>query len=209
MIFNRAATVCHPGITVTETPLCEKKNFRMVTRLTREKNVERIINVMTLIREIRPDIYENCSLEIAGEGTDESRLKILLKDSGINNIKFCGFIPDNELPAFYAGAKAIIYIPLDEPFGLVPIEAMAHGTPIIGSNQGGIPETVIDRTTGILIDPVVIEAIAGAIEKLYDDPELAGRLGATGRKRVLERFTIESFINRLEKKFLGLSGVKP
>ncbi|PKM86739.1 MAG: hypothetical protein CVU87_11275 [Firmicutes bacterium HGW-Firmicutes-12] len=207
-IFNRAASVCHPGINMVETQDCDRKNFRMVTRIYREKNVERIINAMVLIRETRPDIYENCSFEIVGEGADEGRLKTLVKDIGISNIKFCGFIPDKELPAFYAGAKAIVYIPLDEPFGLVPLEAMFHKTPVIASNQGGIPEKVINGVTGILIDPVVIEVLTDAMQRIYDNPQLANELGTAGRTRVLERFTVDSFINKLEKKFFSLSGVK-
>jgi glycosyltransferase involved in cell wall biosynthesis len=85
---------------------------------------------------------------------------------------------------------------------------MLHKTPVIASHQGGIPETVINGVTGILIDPVVIEAVVEAIERIYDYPQLADALGIAGRKRVLERFTIENFINKLEKKFFKLSGVK-
>jgi glycosyltransferase involved in cell wall biosynthesis len=121
-IFNREATVCHPGITVMDTPACPKKHFRTVTRLYKEKNVERIIQAMMLIRERRPDIYENCCLEVVGEGADENRLKTMVKDAGLSQIKFCGYLPDHQLPAFYAGAKALIYIPLDEPFGRYPLK---------------------------------------------------------------------------------------
>lgn len=60
---------------------------------------------------------------------------------------------DEELRNLIRGAKATIYVPVDEDFGMSPVESMACGTPVIGVNDGGLKESIVDGQTGILINP--------------------------------------------------------
>lgn len=87
-------------------------------------------------------------------------------------------------------ARALVYISESEGLGSAALLAMAHGVPVIASRVGGLPEIVIDGVTGILVDNYPA-AIAEAAARLAEDRELAGRLGAAGRRMVEERFTIE------------------
>jgi glycosyltransferase involved in cell wall biosynthesis len=111
-------------------------------------------------------------------------------------------VPDETLVQRYNQAQVVLYAPQDEPFGLVPLEAMACETPVIGIAEGGVRETVIDGETGRLLPrsgPVWAAAIA---ELLADAPE-RDRLGRQGRQQVLSNWTWEEAAARVEAHLLA------
>ena len=81
-----------------------------------------------------------------------------------------GYVPDDDLPAFYAGAQALIFPSIYEGFGLPVLEAMACGTPVLASNASSIPESGGDAA--LYFDPLDVEAIVGAIRRLLRDGNL-------------------------------------
>jgi starch synthase len=97
-----------------------------------------------------------------------------------------------------------------EPFGLVNVEAMACETAVVASRLGGIPEIVADGETGLLVDyderdPVgFARRLAEAMERLLADPALAARMGAAGRRRVLERFSWAAIAERTLELYRSL-----
>jgi glycosyltransferase involved in cell wall biosynthesis len=97
-----------------------------------------------------------------------------------------GFLPRAEVDALYAGAAAVCYPSLREGFGLPVLEAMAQGAPVVTSATTSTAEVAGD--TGLLVDPLDVDAIAGALQRLLADPELGRRLGAAARVRA-ESFT--------------------
>ena len=106
-----------------------------------------------------------------------------------------GIIPRPELVPLLTGAATFVCPSVYEPFGLVNLEAMACETAVVASRVGGIPEIVADGVTGFLVDFTeddpqrFARALAARITELLDDRGLAERMGAAGRRRVLERFT--------------------
>jgi glycosyltransferase involved in cell wall biosynthesis len=106
-------------------------------------------------------------------------------------------ISDNQLSELYNQTSITVYAPIREPFGLVPLESMASGTPVVAVREGGMQETILDGETGFLVerDPV---AFADAIQKLLDDPALAKRMGERGRQHVLQNWTWDQATARLE-----------
>jgi alpha-1,3/alpha-1,6-mannosyltransferase len=119
------------------------------------------------------------------------------------------FLPsftDAQRAALFAGCTAVLYTPPDEHFGIVPLEAMAAGKPVIACDSGGPLESVIDGETGLLRPPEA-EAWAFAMQGLLD----AGRaqaLGRQARRHVLEQFSREIFGARLNEIVLNLAGRK-
>jgi glycosyltransferase involved in cell wall biosynthesis len=92
-----------------------------------------------------------------------------------------GFLPRGELDALYAGAAVVCYPSLREGFGLPVLEAMAQGAAVVTSGTTSTAEVAGD--TALLVDPFDVDAIAGALQRLLSDPDLAARLGAAARER--------------------------
>ncbi len=94
--------------------------------------------------------------------------------------------------------RCVIYTPEDEHLGLVPLEAMAAGRPVISARSGGPAETILDQETGLLCDATPA-AFADALARLLSDPETCERMGRAGRERVAAAFSLESFSMRLSQ----------
>ena len=93
---------------------------------------------------------------------------------------------------------------IGEPFGLVIVEGMAAGKPVIATNGGGVPEIVEHGKTGILIPMANVEAMADAISLVLANPVLAADMGARGRERVRENFTIEHTARKIEAVYQAM-----
>ena len=101
------------------------------------------------------------NLKVAGSG----KMELKLKEMAGNNIEFMGAVNDEQLHLLLAGAKGLIYPVADEDFGIVPVEAMAHGVPVIAHKSGGPLETVVDGETGVFFDDLTVEGLIKALNK--------------------------------------------
>lgn len=113
------------------------------------------------------------------------------------------------LEAWRRSSLALVPSLWAEPFGIVVIEAMAGGTPVVASRIGGIPEIVIDGETGLLVEPGNPDALAGAIRRLLADRELAARMGAAGQRRAA-LYATSAVVPKIEavyEEVIGRAGV--
>jgi glycosyltransferase involved in cell wall biosynthesis len=99
---------------------------------------------------------------------------------------------------YYSAADAFVTTPWYEPFGITPLEAMASGTPVIGSAVGGIKYTVLDGETGFLVPPRDPDAIAAGTAHLLGDEALRTRMGRNGITRVRRHFQWKDVAARIE-----------
>ena len=90
---------------------------------------------------------------------------------------------------------------VEEPLGLVAIESLAAGTPVVAANTGGLPEIVQHEKTGLLGPPSDSDALATAIMRYINDEELRNRLGEAGKQYVLDRFSPESLVSDIESVY--------
>ncbi|EIV91503.1 glycosyltransferase [Frankia sp. QA3] len=112
------------------------------------------------------------------------RLRRLATELGVaDRVRFLGRVDHAELPALYRGADVVTCVPWYEPFGIVPLEAMACGVPVVASAVGGLVDTVVDGMTGLHVPPRSPERIAEALAELIDDPAWRRELGAQGALR--------------------------
>lgn len=111
------------------------------------------------------------------------------------------WLTDNDLINLYNRSKVIISFGYNEPFGLVPLEAMACRVPIIALDEGGYRETVINNQTGFLV-PRDLNKIAEKIKLLLSNPTIAKKVGANGRREILNKWRWEKRINNLESILL-------
>ncbi len=110
------------------------------------------------------------------------------------------------LSSGYREARMLV-LPSDyEAFGLVLLEALAQGTPVVASRVGGMPEIVEDGVSGLLVPPGTPSALAGALERLWDDAELRRRLGEAGRTTVVPRYrwpAVAAAVEAIYREVLG------
>jgi glycosyltransferase involved in cell wall biosynthesis len=124
-----------------------------------------------------------------GSGPEEPRLRELAADLGLGtDVEFRGFVDQPELAAVYAEADIFAFPTLDDPFGIVVLEAAAAGLPVVASPFGGATLDLIeDGHNGFVIDPNDIVGWACALTRLADDPSLRQRLGSRAHQVTLTR----------------------
>jgi glycosyltransferase involved in cell wall biosynthesis len=114
-----------------------------------------------------------------------------------------GRVSDAELLASYRSADVFLLPSNQEGFGIVYVEAMRQGCPVIAGNHGGAPEVVDHGVTGFLVEHGDEEAIATRVAELLEDPELRTRMGLAARARVEELFTHRRFSDRMREILAG------
>jgi len=108
----------------------------------------------------------------------------------------------DDMPALYESADVVVYPTVEEePYGLVPLEAMSSRRPIVASRCGGIPETVVDDCTGFLVEPNDLEALTDRVALLISDQALSRRMGAEGRCRVVRSFNVRRYVTWLALQY--------
>lgn len=142
-------------------------------------------------------------LVITADKTDIADSRILKALESHENIIFTGWLPRLEVERLYAEATLVVYPSMYlEPFGRVPVEAMARRKPVIVSNKGGLPEIVSHDFNGLVIDPQNKFEFAHAVKKMCSDVDWAKRLGDNGFQRYQEKFTgdfmIDNYISAIE-----------
>lgn len=145
---------------------------------------------------------------IVGDGPERGKLEAYAAALGLGErVSFRGRISSAELAEAYAAAQALVLPAVvdqrgdTEGLGVVLLEAMSHGVPVIASRIGGITDIVEDGKTGLLIAPGDARQLAAAVERLAEDTALARRLGEAGRRVVQERFGWEAIAARWEEVY--------
>jgi glycosyltransferase involved in cell wall biosynthesis len=196
-IWNSHAKVIPPGVdtdrfnpknngqTIRERfGLGSSKVVMFVGRLTFHKGVNHLIDAAGL--------YRDAKYLIVGSGPEEARLKSLAAASpNAKNIIFTGKASAEDLPHYYAACDLLVLPSVSrlEAFGLVMLEAMASGRPVITSDMPGMREVVVDGVDGLLAEPLDAHDISEKIRILLEDDEKRKQFGANGRSKVEERFT--------------------
>ncbi|WP_363466231.1 glycosyltransferase family 4 protein [Halogeometricum borinquense] len=117
------------------------------------------------------------------------------QNSGVTDqISFPGYVADADLPAYYAAADVTTFPSVLESFGMVPVESMACGTPVVAHDVPPIDETVLDGETGLLTNEVSASALAAALDRLLTDDSLRSQFAEQGRNRAVEQFDIETAV---------------
>ena len=180
-----------------------KKNHCVVFvgRLTLEKGVQVLIKSIPMILKKIPDL----KVFIIGSGAYYKELTLISQNLKIsNNIFFVKKVERQKLLRYYRRAGILIMPSVwEETFGLVGIEAMSVGRPVIASRVGGIPEWLDDGKTGFLVDPGNPDQIAEKVIKLFSNRKLLEQMGKNARKKA-EQFSIEKHVIKIEKIYKEL-----
>lgn len=144
--------------------------------------------VQTLIEAVRAE--DGVALAIVGDGPYRDELEEQAGDT--EAIAFLGFQPHEEIPGYMAAADAFVMPSLIEAFGIVNIEALASGTPVIGAETGGIQD-IVDAEVGRTFEPGNAAELQSCIAELAADPALREELGRNARRRAEERYNWDRF----------------
>ena len=144
------------------------------------------------------DKYPNLKYQIIGDGPEKKRLKKIAFDLGINSrVEFLGQLPHTEVLKYMAKADVFSLPSWNEGFGVVYIEAMAMGKPVIGCMGEGIEDFVEHKKTGMLVKPSNTDSLVEALEYLLDYPDEARVMGEKARSLVLKKYTWEKNAGRM------------
>src|SRR5690606_30079447 len=149
-------------------------------RMVPRKGVDNVVRAMRLLQERHPKLNPQLII-VGGESEDPDpdltpeigRLCEIAEAEGVADlVHFIGRRGRELLKHYYGACDVFVTTPWYEPFGITPLEAMACGTPVVGSNVGGIKHTVVDGKTGFLVPPKDPAALAERLERLLLDKEL-------------------------------------
>ncbi len=152
--YRRESTIVYPPVHVpTKSPAKTKRSYYLyVNRLALAKHPELAVQVCT---------EHNLTLKVVGSGKMLQGLQAMAGPT----VEFCGAVSDEELNQLYAGAKALLYPVEDEDFGIVPVEAMAHGVPVVAHDSGGPRETIVQGKTGVLFTQLSAAGLWQAVQE--------------------------------------------
>jgi glycosyltransferase involved in cell wall biosynthesis len=171
-------------------------------RISPHKNVVRIIEAFSLLKSelAKDDAYPDLKLIIIGDEVSRhpDLRRAVIKGRVQQDVRFLGFVPIDVLRIFYDAAKVFIFPSLYEGFGLPPLEAMSHGTPVITSNTSSLPEVV--GNAAVLVNPENVFEIQRALQRVLLDPALRSKLKVRGEEQT-RKFSWESSVERMLATF--------
>jgi phosphatidylinositol alpha-1,6-mannosyltransferase len=163
-------------------------------RAEQYKGADTLIAALPRILKTAPD----ASLVLVGDGDDRPRLEQLARENGVaERAHFLSGLTPEDLFACFAACDVFALPSRGEGFGMVFLEAMACGKPVIGGAHGGIPDIVEDGVTGLLVPHGDAEKLAQAFETLFNDPARAWEMAGRGRERVEQQFSFAQFQARM------------
>ncbi|AOJ18072.1 glycosyl transferase family 1 [Burkholderia cenocepacia] len=157
-------------------------------RLTKQKGVDTLIDALAILAARGCDV----DLELAGEGDIAHWRSHAEARNVLDRVRFAGWLDGASKARFYREASIFCLPSQFESFGIVALEAMFHGVPVVATRVGGLPELVVEGMTGYLVargNPVVL---ADAMYGLLSDRERAKRMGAAGRRRAYGSYSVDA-----------------
>lgn len=200
--------ILHPGVDYGEFE-CEnyEQYFLYPSRITPEKRFEYAIEAFRQFK--RKSGQKNWKLIIAGALMRDRPehvqyydwLRRYMQDDGEIRLN----LSFQELKKLYSNAYSVLYSPVNEDFGIVPLEAMASRKPCIAMNEGGPKEALVNGQTGFLVNS--IEEMANRMNYLAERPDETEEMGRKGREHVEKNFSWERFLERFEKRCMKVGGL--
>ncbi|MDB9490333.1 glycosyltransferase family 1 protein [Dolichospermum circinale CS-534/05] len=187
----------------------EAKVVLYVGRFDPRKGIE------TLVRAVRESkFYESKQLQLIigggctpgnADAKERDRIAGIVNELGMDECtSLPGCLSREILPSYYAAADVCVVPSHYEPFGLVAIEAMACGTPVVASDVGGLQFTVVNEETGLLVPPQNVPAFNHAIDQILSHPQWQQELGKAAKKRVIDKFSWHGVASQLDKLYTQL-----
>jgi D-inositol-3-phosphate glycosyltransferase len=190
-----------------------RSRLLVVSRLVERKGIGNVVSALAALPEAGAPQAGAAELVVAGgppaprlaDDPEARRLIDLARRLGVDGrVRLRGQVAPGDLPALYRSADLVVCVPWYEPFGIVPLEAMACGVPVVASAVGGLVDTVVDGVTGVHVPPRRPGLLAGALAELLADPARRAALGAAGARRARRRYRWERIARGTLDVYAGL-----
>lgn len=189
---DRLSVIPYYTTAPADVPVAHGRSVLFVGRITAEKGLELLLDAITRVTG-------DWHLNVVGDGIGmaQARARVAAMPLG-SRVTFHGWLRDEALAAAYREA-AVVVVPSrwPEPFGIVGLEAMALGRPVVAFGVGGIPDWLTDGEGGFLIEPESVDQLASGMTRILDDPAGAAAMAARGRARVLREFSESAHLQQL------------
>lgn len=173
--YARVKILPHPS-DIRDFKCGEGKYIFTASRLTSSKRVHLLVDAMRHVRG-------NVTFKIAGTGPELEHLRA--RAANDPRVEFLGHVPDNELPVLYANALFVPFVPYDEDYGLITLEAMRSGKAVLtATDSGGVTEFVRQGITGICAPPTP-ESLGKAMREMLDNPQKTRQMGQKAKESVV------------------------
>jgi len=197
--------VVYNGIPIEPMPArtLDTPTVAFVGRLVREKGTHVLIEAFEQVTRHLPE----AQLLIVGDGPERGALADNVQARGLShNVQFLGHLSHDAMAQSLKPARVHVVPSLwAEPFGIVAVEAMMRGLPVIASAHGGLQEIVDDGSTGLLVPPGNSDRLAEALLQILSHQETSERMGAAGYARAVEKFSLKTFCDRFVSYYEGLT----
>jgi glycosyltransferase involved in cell wall biosynthesis len=180
-------------------PPRDRAHLLVIGRIVTRKGIGNVIEALVELPDVELTIAGGPQADALEADPEVVRLRELAERLGVNDrVTFLGAVPREQVPALMCAADIVVSVPWYEPFGIVPVEAMACGRPVVGSAVGGLLDTVVPGTTGELVPPRRPDALAGVLRDLLADPERREAYGRAGRERAVEHYPWDRVVEQTE-----------
>lgn len=174
-------------------------------RLVARKGIEDVVRALARIPRAELLVVGGPDPSEVDADPEVHRLRAVARHVGVaDRLRFTGRIARAQLPSVIASCDLLVAAPWYEPFGIAPLEAMACGLPVVASSVGGMLDTVLDGSTGLLVEPGNVGALAAAISGLLDDPARRRRMSELAVRRVRQFYTWDVVAARTEQSYLDV-----
>lgn len=209
-IYKRKVVIVPNGVDIRQFENLDKGKIRKELKISKQKKVilfvgrlHSIKGVKYLIQAIKIILNKdkNVKLLIVGDGDERKNLENLCKNLNLeNHVTFVGEVSPEKVPKYMVASDIFVLPSLSESFGIVNIQAMYCGLPIVATNVGGIPENVIDQINGFLIEPRNEYQIAEKVILLLNNNELREKISENNKEKA-SNYSWERVVEKLEKLY--------
>jgi len=167
-----------------------RRRLVSIGRLVERKGVDDVIRALALVPGTELLVAGGPDATALDADPEVARLRELAGRHRVaNRVSFLGRVPREDVPALLRSADVVVCVPWYEPFGIVPLEAMACGVPVVVSAVGGLTDSIVDGTTGVLVLPRRPDVLAHQLRRLLNDPVRREAYGVAGVDRARSRYT--------------------
>jgi|GEM_PF-68943 len=182
-------------------PMGDASNVLFLGRLSKEKGVDRLIQAWATVNS------KSGELLIMGEGPEKESLLQLVKDLGLKNVRFLGFVAAKDQAALWANVGFIVVPSIwMDPLPSVVFEAWGRGRAVIVHKIGGLAEIVDHGIDGLVADPNCMDSLAQKIGELLGRPERCSALAKEGREKIITKYNVSLWKNKTDKLYESVLG---